>query len=155
MKRMFVLLLAVAGMVGAQGVQAQTAPAIGADGGLQVAWVSPSAPACSATVTASCVAGYTEVLTPPFGPVVTLPPCSATVTGNCLSAASTIFTYRPSGGLYCGSWSATVVVNWLDASGAPAVSVATPAVATPAGSTTEPCPFVASPVSSATGKLVK
>jgi hypothetical protein len=147
MKRIFALTFVVLSMAAAG--SAQTAPAIGADGGYQVSFVSPSVVACPAGT--ACLYGYTLVITPPFGASVTFPPCSATVTGNCLSAASTTFTYRPSGGLYCGTWSATVTANYLDGSGNPVSSVAVPA-GSPA---VEPCPFVASPVSSVAGKLVK
>jgi len=128
---------------------AQTAPLIGTDGGYQASFTSPGV-ACPASGGTSCVAGFTLVVTPPFGPAVTFPPCSATVTGNCLGPASTSFTYRPATGIYCGSWSATVAVNWLDNLGNPVTSVAVSAPPV-----TEPCPFVASPASSVTGKPVK
>jgi hypothetical protein len=143
MKRIFGWMVVALAM--AAGVQAQTAPAIGTDGGYQVSWTAP------APTTAATLQGFTEVITPPFGPAITFPPCSATVTGNCLGPASTIFTYRPTGGLYCGMWTATVAANYLDGSGNPAASAAVPVVAP----SSEPCPFVASPVSNATGKLVK
>jgi len=153
MKRIFGLMLFLV-LAASVGLQAQTAPAIGADGGYQVSWTPPAATgfvACSSTVAVSCLQGYTEVVTPPFGSAITFPPCSATVTGNCLGTTSTIFTYRPASGLYCGSWTATVAANYLDGSGNPVSSVAVP-VGSPA---VEPCPFVASPVSNVTGKLVK
>jgi len=99
---------------------------------------SGSSVPCSANVTSFCVHDYTETLTPPTGSVVLL------------TASGTTYSWSPTSGgaLYCGTWTVSIVANWLDGSGNPVSSA--PLV----GSTVVPCPFVASPaVGPVTGKV--
>lgn len=126
----------------------QTVPPQGINTGIQVNWTPPTGTACSATVTSSCIQGYTETITPPLGAPggnVVIPNCNLAVTTGCIGAVST-YTWKPGGNLYCGNWGISLVVNWLNGSG---VAVASTPLT---GVTNEPCPFVASP---ATGMVAK
>lgn len=133
----FLAILALAG-----GCYAQTTPPASTYHTIAESWTAPvswngtgSSVPCSATVTTYCVSGYTETITPPPG-----------VTGTTVvNATTTSYSWAPGGPLYCGTWNISVVANWLDGSGAPAVS------APLTGTTVVSCPFIASP---ATGPLV-
>jgi hypothetical protein len=145
MKRTFFLaLVALAAAVCAPPVHAQTTPAESIYHTINESWTAPvswngtgpSVP-CSATVTTYCVSGYTETLTPPVG-----------VTGtNVLAVTTTSYSWSPGGALYCGTWTVSVVANWLDGNGVAAVS------APLTGITVVSCPFTASPATGLTSKV--
>ena len=128
-KLLAILILGLAGSIHAQ--------TLGTDTGLQISITAPLGSQCTTTLLTSCLKGYTATITPPVAgstPIV-VP----------IGLVST-YTWRPGGDLYCGTWSISLVANWLNASG-----VATPSTAV-TGTAVEPCPFVASPV---TGVSVK
>jgi hypothetical protein len=145
MKRIATLLAPLAALcLCASAAHAQT---VGVNHAIQAAWIPPSgAVQCSSTVTTSCLEGYTENLVPPAGQTVsvyvnlqTTPECdpsaSPAVTQNCMASGGTGYTWAPGGALFCGSWTVSLVANYLDAGGNAATSAAIQA------SVTEPCPF--------------
>lgn len=149
MKRALPLFLMFAALVACAGTQmrAQT-PSLSQYHTITEQWGAPaswngtgvSVP-CSASVTTYCVSGYTETLTPPPGS-----PIGAIL----LTPSGVVYSWSPSGGgaLYCGTWSVSIVANWLDGSGAPVSSAAI------TGTTPVPCPFTASPATGpVTGKV--
>ena len=107
----------------AEGV-GQATPPVGTATQITVAW-APSLPttawpACSATVSTFCIAGYTGTITSPAGNTVNIPMCSSTVTANCIAAGQAIssYVYSPGGALYYGTWNLTLqVVAWGATSG--------------------------------------
>jgi hypothetical protein len=100
-------------------------------------WVVPNStyPNCSATVAVACLNSYTYTAVDPNGSpnIVTLP------NGGIASGASFGYTWGPGGFLYCGTWSTSVVVNYIDSTGA---SVSSTAISTTAAVA---CPLVPSP----------
>ncbi len=127
-------------LVCAAGLHAQTTPPASTDHTFTVNWsLITGYPPCSATVTKACIWGYTETITSPLSPTdqSVIPSCSATVTTNCLGPTSSTFAYTPGGLLYCGTWTGSLVTNYLDGNGNAAVS-------TPPGTVTAvaTCPFV-------------
>lgn len=126
-------------------VSAQTPP-FGKDTGIKSTFNAPAgatagsfAPYCSATLNTFCVVNYSEFFTPPAG--VSGGAIPVTITSSSDVGGLVTFTWKPSGGLYCGTWGTSVIANWKDGSGNAAVSPVTTAAPTQ-----EPCPFTASPV---------
>lgn len=99
----------------------------------------PSIP-CSGTVTTLyCVSSYTETLTPPPGVAGSI---ILTVPGSSVSNP-----WAPGGALYCGTWSISVVANWIDGTGTPVAS------APLTGTTNVACPFTANPATAIKGAV--
>lgn len=79
--------------------------------------------ACNFTATpavnAACINGYQITLTPPSGsgaPAV-IPACTATVATNCVGPGNS-YSWAPGGFLYSGTWTVSIVLQYLDSSGA-------------------------------------
>jgi hypothetical protein len=107
-------------------------------------WLAPNStyPACSTTVTSSCLNNYTLTQAAPGG---TSNIILTVANGGVAAGGSVAYSYGPGGYLYCGTWGANVVANYLDSSGA---TVSSNAVAT---TVAVPCPLVASPATSLAG----
>jgi hypothetical protein len=105
-------------------------------------WTQPNStyPSCSATVTSSCLTGYSLILTPPTGTGTAnaIPPCTPTVASNCIGNVLT-YTWGPGGYLYAGTWNVSLAAVYLDPTG---TLVSSSAVTT---TTVVPSPFVPSP----------
>ena len=102
---------------------------------------------CSSGVTTSCLQGYTETLTPPVTgatQATVTSACTGTATLNCFTGpdanGNITGVWSPGGNLFTGTWTVSVVANWLDNTGK--------AVASAPLTTTvvEAVPFVPSPV---------
>lgn len=106
-------------------------------------WNAPNStyPACSATVTSSCLRDYTFTAKDPTGKV------NSVTVGLTNTNGVVSYSWGPGGYLYVGSWQTSVVANYLDDTGA-VVSTAPLA-----SGVTVPAPFVASPPSGFTSTL--
>lgn len=112
-------------------------PAAGVDHGLKATWNSPSI-YCTTTTTSACIKDYTETITPPTG--VTSGVIPLTVTSSSDVSGVVTSSWKPGGTLFCGTWTVSVVANYLNFGGVAATS-------NPVSTTVlEPCPFVANPV---------
>ncbi len=133
------ILLALA-MVAAGSVPAQTLPPASTFHTITYSWGAPAASVnCSATVTTSCVSGYTLTVTPPAG-----------VTGNnVFNTTALTQDFTPGGFLYCGTWNGSVIANWKSDTGA---SVPSAAIST---TTQVACPFKANPATGPVTSVVK
>lgn len=93
-------------------------------------WTAPSTalPTCSATVTQACVKDYVLTLTDPSAAA----PTSITV-----AWPNTAYTFGPGGFLFCGTWKASLALEYIDDTS----TLKSTAPAT--GTAVVPCPFVA------------
>jgi hypothetical protein len=131
-------LLAVALIMTAASVFGQTKPVSNQYQHINNTWNVPNStyPDCTATVTLNCLSTYTYTATDPYGAasINTVP------NGLLLAGATFAYNWTPGSFLYCGTWTASVVANYIDGSGAGVSSTAdTVTVAVS-------CPLVASPV---------
>lgn len=110
---------------------------------INATWNAPNStyPDCSSTVTLNCLNTYTYTLTDPNGSpsIITVP------NGGIAAGGLVAYNWTPGGYLYCGTWTLSVVANFVDgssqtvASSADTVNVAVS------------CPLVASPVTNLKG----
>jgi len=121
------LLLAVAALAGAQQTSTQYKH-------IAYTWTAPALQTSCTTAgtNAACVKDYALTLTDPTG---------ATQAPILIAYPSSSYTYGPGSFLICGTWSASLVIEYFDETGASKNT-------TPAATTvTVPCPFVVSPPS--------
>lgn len=135
MRRIF----AVIGLIGALALPAIAATPVASTQYQHIknTWNVPNStyPDCSTTVTTSCLNTYTFTATDPNGGanIVTVP------NGGIAAGGAFTYSWGPGSYLYCGTWTTSVVANYLDSGG---VAVSSSAISTTAA---VPCPLVASP----------
>lgn len=127
-------------VLAASTASAQSSPT-GADGAIPITWTAPldsvtgnaNPTLCTGAVTLACLSSYTASFQPP---VTGLGSTTVTVANNV-----TAYTWRPGGKLFCGSWSVSLIANWIDNLGHTSPSTAaTTTVDEPCTVTTKPNP---------------
>jgi len=101
-------------------------------------WTPGTLAVCSTTLTKSCVKDYVLNVTDPTGAA------QPTIT---VAYSLSSYTYGPGGFLYCGTWNASLAIEYLDETGAAKISL--PATV----ATVVSCPFVVSPPSGFIGPV--